>query len=88
MDIFLYITKTLKAPDAARRLYSTIKKEISGLASMPRRCALIGEEPYTQLGVRKLFVENYIAFYLVNETAQEVHVFRILYNRREWNNLI
>lgn len=88
VDIFLYITETLKAPDAAKRLYSKIKKEISGLASMPHRSALIAEEPYTQLGVRKLLIENYIAFFLVDETAQEVHVFRILYNRREWHNFI
>lgn len=70
VDIFLYITEILKALDAARRLYSKIKKEISGLASMPHRCALIAEEPYTQLGVRKLLIENYIAFFL-SFTAQK-----------------
>jgi toxin ParE1/3/4 len=88
VDIFLYITETLKAPDAAKHLYSKIKKEISGLASMPHRCVLIAEEPYAQLGVRKLFIENYIVFFLVDEPTQEVHVFRMLYNRREWHNLI
>lgn len=88
VEIFLYITETLKAPDTARRLYSKIKKGISGLSSMPHRCALIGEEPYKQLGVRKLLIDNYIAFFLVDETSQEVHVFRILYNHREWYNLI
>lgn len=88
VDIFLYITETLKAPDVAKRLYSKIKKEISGLASMPHRCALIAEELYTRLGVWKLLIENYIAFFLMDKTAQEVHVFRILYNRREWHNLI
>lgn len=88
VEIFHYITETLKAPDAARRLYFKIKKEISELSSMPHRCSLIAEEPYKQLGVRKLLIESYIAFFLVDETAQEVHVFRILYNRREWYNLI
>lgn len=88
IDIFLHITETLKSPDAARRLYSKIKKEISSLASMPYRCALIAEEPYAHLGVRKLAIESYIAFFVVDETSQEVHVFRILYNRREWHNLI
>lgn len=88
VEIFLYITETLKAPDAANRLYSGIKKEISGLSSMPQRCALITEEPYKQSGVRKLLIENYIAFFFVDESAQEVHVFRILYSRREWRNLI
>jgi len=33
-------------------------------------------------------VENYSAFYIVNEKDKEIHVFRILYNRREWKNLL
>lgn len=87
-DLFFYITETLKTPDAAKRLYEKIRQEISALASMPYRCPLISEEPYSRLGVRKLFIENYIAFFLIDEAAHEVHVFRILYQRREWHNLI
>ena len=49
---------------------------------------IVLEEPYATLGIRKLPVENYTAFYLLNETAREVHIIRILYNRREWQNLI
>lgn len=87
-SILLYITKTLKSPDAAKRLYQKIKEELTKLSSMPNRCSLVTEEPYSQLGVRKLFIEKYVAFYLVDESAKEVHVLRILYNRREWHNLI
>lgn len=87
-DIFLYITETLKAPEAAGRLYSRIKKEISGLSTMPHRCSPVTEEPYSQIGVRKLLIGNYIAFFFIDENAQEIHVFRILYNRREWHGLL
>ena len=87
-DIFLYITETLNATDAAEQLYSKIKKKLSNLSSMPHRCPLISTEPYKSLGVRKLFIENYIAFFLINETSREIHVFRILYNRQQWNRLI
>ena len=64
-ELFVYITEILKAPDVAKRLYGKIKKEISNLASMPYRCPLISEAPYAQLGVPKLFIEKYIAFFLV-----------------------
>jgi len=40
------------------------------------------------MGVRKLFVENYIVFYIVDEDKREVHILRILYNRREWQTLL
>jgi len=87
-DIIIYITETLKAPDAARNLYHKIKHEILNLELMPYRCPLIAEPPYSQIGVRKLFVENYIAFFVVDEAAHEVHIFRILYNHREWHDLL
>ena len=55
--LFFCITETLKASDAAKRLYGKIKKEIFNLASMPYHCPLIAEEPYVRLGMRKLFRE-------------------------------
>ncbi len=67
MDIFLYITEYLKAPDTAQHLYSKIKQQISTLESMPYRCSLVSDEPYKQLGIRKQFVDNYIIFF-VTET--------------------
>lgn len=88
MDIFLYITEYLKAPDTAQHLYSKIKQQISTLESMPYQCSLVSDEPYQQLGIRKQFVDNYIVFFVVKEAEKEVHVFRILYGKREWRNLL
>ena len=88
MDIFLYITEYLKAPDTAQHLYSKIKQQISTLESMPYRCSLVSDEPYQQLGIRKQFVDNYIVFFVVKEAEKEVHVFRILYGKSEWRNLL
>ncbi len=87
-EIVSYIVDTLKAPDSARRLYFKLREEIMKLGEMPQRCAPILEQPYAQMGVRKLFVANYIAFFLVEEEAKEVHILRILYNRREWHDLL
>lgn len=88
IDIFLYIMEHLKAPDTAQYLYSKIKQQISTLESMPYRCTLVSDEPYKQLGIRKQFVGNYIVFFVVKEEEKEVHVFRILYARREWRSLL
>ena len=88
MDIFLYITEYLKALDTAQHLYSKIKQQISTLESMPYRCSLVSDEPYKQLGIRKQFIDTYIIFFVVKEAEKEVHVFRILYGRRQWRNLL
>ena len=86
--ILLYITKTLKQPTTAKRIYAEIKKQIANLRAMPARQKIVEEEPYAAQGVCKLYVENYMVFYVVDDSKKEVHVFRILYNRREWQNLL
>ena len=86
--ILTYISETLLEPAIAKRIYMSIKEQVLSLSDMPLRYALVDEEPYRSMGVRKIPVENYIAFYIVDEPRYAVHVFRILYNRREWQNLI
>lgn len=86
--ILRYITDTLKEPVIARRIYISIKKQILTLIQLPLRHNVVQEQPYAAMGVRKLLVENYIAFYMIDEEKCEVHILRILYKRREWQNLL
>lgn len=88
LEILTYISETLLEPAAAKRIYLSIKEQVQSLDHMPFRYSVIQEEPYCKLGVRRIPVENYTAFYVVDEAGQAVHIFRILYNRREWRNLI
>jgi plasmid stabilization system protein ParE len=87
-DILLYITKNLHAPDTAKRIHSSIKKSILSLDQNPRRYRLIEEEPYAYLGVRFMLTENYVVFYIVQNDSREIHVLRVLYKRRQWQDLI
>lgn len=90
-DLFgalLYISATLKQPATAKRIYTEIENQISSLQTIPTRQKIMEEEPYAAQGVRRLYVENYMVFYVVDDGKKEVHVFRILYNRREWQNLL
>lgn len=86
--ILLYITDTLKEPVIARRIYTSIKEQILTLRQMPLRHSVVQEQPYASMGVRKLLVENYIAYYIIDEGKFAVHVLRILYNRREWQSIL
>ncbi|MFZ5597996.1 MAG: type II toxin-antitoxin system RelE/ParE family toxin [Bacillota bacterium] len=86
--ILRYIADTLKEPAVARRIYTSIKEQIQALSQMPLRHSVVQDQPYAAMGVRKLLVENYIAFYIINEAKCEVHVLRILYNRREWQYIL
>ncbi|MEL7564741.1 MAG: type II toxin-antitoxin system RelE/ParE family toxin [Dehalobacterium sp.] len=86
--ILRYITDTLKEPVIARRIYTLIKEQILMLSQMPLWHSVVQEQPYAAMGVHKLLVQNYIAFYIIDEEKCEVHVLRILYNRREWQNIL
>lgn len=88
VGILSYISDTLHEPNTAMKIYGSIKKEIITLNKMPLRYALVNEEPYRSMGVRRIPVENYTAFYVVGEEGKTVHIFRILYNRREWQYLL
>ncbi len=88
ISILNYISDTLHEPNIAIRIYGSIKKEILSLNKMPNRYAVVNEEPYRSMGVRRIPVENYTAFYIVDERQNVVHILRILYNRREWKYLL
>ena len=83
-----YINDILKAPESAERVYKSIKNQILSLDEMPYRFPIVKEEPFSFMGVRLMPVENYHAFYIVNDRKNEVHVLRILYNRREWQTIL
>ncbi len=88
VGILSYISDTLHEPNIAIKIYGSIKKEILTLNKTPFRYAVVNEEPYRSMGVRRIPVENYTAFYVVDEKEKTVHIFRILYNRREWQYLL
>jgi toxin ParE1/3/4 len=87
-SILKYITEILKEPVTGKRIYDSIKKQILTLEQMPLRYPLVGDEVFAARGLRKMPVENYFVFYVADEKRGEVHVLRVLYNRREWRDLL
>ena len=83
-----YITNVLKSPESAERIYWLIKDQVLSLDEMAYRFPLVREEPFTSMGVRLMPVENYNTFYIIDEKKSEVHIIRILYSRREWQNIL
>ena len=87
-QIFGYIADTLHEPEAAARLLQSFREAIDSLRQLPFRQHLLQEEPYAALGVRRLFVGNYIVLYSAIESDHIVQVLRVLYKRREWQTLL
>ncbi|MHB8280988.1 MAG: type II toxin-antitoxin system RelE/ParE family toxin [Candidatus Humimicrobiaceae bacterium] len=78
-QIYSYISGRLFAEIAANKLLERIESSIIRLKSFPYSCSFVFDEALKSRGYRKLIVDNYIAFYLVNEMEKQVVIMRILY---------
>ena len=81
-EITAYISHTLHASDSAKNLQQLIKKEMSSFSSMPKRMALIEEEPWHSEGIRKTQVKNFYLYYWVDEEHKTVWFIAVIYARR------
>jgi plasmid stabilization system protein ParE len=88
LGILLHIAETLKEPAIARRIYFSIKNSILTLDEMPQRCKLASDDFFAARGLRRLDAENYSVFFVVDDEKLEVHVLRVLNNRRQWQNFL
>ena len=83
-----HITSELMEPGSALRGYESVKKAILSLDEMSERHAVIQEPPYTELGVRRMYIENYTVFYIVDTQKERVTILRVLYSRRDWKRIL
>lgn len=77
-----YIANELMVPNAAKQLLLSMRESISKLDSMPERYKLLDEEPWRSKGIRRIIVENYYIYYVINENIKEVQVIAVIYAGR------
>ena len=82
-DIYEYIAYELLVPETAAGQTQRIMKEIRALDEMPMRFRLYKEEQWQSEGLRFFPVDNYLVFYLPDETRNTVSIVRIMYGGRD-----
>ena len=87
-DIAIYISSELNAPGTAVKMVDTIEEAISKLEKTALLRPFVRDKRLASLGYRPLVIKNYIAFYVVNEKEKLVAVDRIIYGRRDWQNIL
>lgn len=85
-DVYRYIVDELLVPETVKAQTDRIMKAIRTLEEMPMRHRLYEEEPWHSQGVRVLPVDNYIVFYLSDDTVGIVYIVRIMYGGRDIEN--
>jgi len=86
VEIKQYIKYNLQEPEIAQKLISKIRNEIGKLKHNPEIYAIIDDELINELEIRKLVIDNYIAFYRIKN--DNIEIVRIMYGRRNWIDLL
>ncbi len=79
-----YIEFSLKNLDAADHLLDTADEQISSLAEMPQRYRIVDDPVLSTWEIRFIKVNNYLAFYTIDENKQLVIIVRFLYQKSNW----
>ena len=87
-QIYSYISEKLFESNAANNLLEKIESSIMKLKDFPFSSNLVSDEFLKSKGYRKLIVENYIVFYLVNESEKQVVIIRILYCAQNYQDFL
>lgn len=82
-EIFEYISKNLHELSVANKLMEKIEKSILRLEQNPYSCVEVRVKPHNKV-YRKLVIDNYIALYVVDEKYKQVVIYRILYGRMDY----
>lgn len=88
INIYTYISEVLLVPETAQKQINRILDQIGKLNEMPHRFPLIEKEPWHNRGLRKLIVDNYIVFYLINAKTNEVVILHVFYSGRNIDELL
>lgn len=83
-----YIEFQLMNPEAADALLDKIDAEVNTLSSMPQKHQLVEDPVLNAIGIRFILVNNYMAFYIIDEPEKTVHVIRFLYQKRNWMQIL
>ena len=87
-SIYQYIANERKAPQAAKGQVDRIRRLIRSLSLSPTRFAVVEWEPWASMEMRKVPVNNYLVFYLVENANSTVTVVRIFYGGRNVEEII
>lgn len=87
-DMVSYISTELSAPITALKIIEIIEEALKKLSAMPNIHAKVRDDRLSAMGYRMFVINNYIAFFTINEKEKVVDIERILYGRRDWMRVL
>lgn len=86
--IIFYMTYQLGSPQAARTFLNSMDHTIQEACTFPESGSPLDNEFFPNKTVRKKLVGSYILYYLPDAGAQTIYVLRIVYGRRNLDEIL
>lgn len=86
-DLYSYVAFSLKEPATAQKLVNRIRKAARSLDAQPGRYPVVDWEPWQSMGMHRFTVEDFLLFYLIDQSTRTVTLVRIVYGGRDLQNL-
>ena len=83
-----YIEFTLKNLTAADNLLDVATEQIGLLVDLPQKFRLVDDSVLASWGIRFVIINNYLAFYTIDEEKQTVIIVRFLYHKSNWTSIL
>ncbi len=87
-DIVSYIAGNLSNQKAASDFVDTLQAAIDDLRAFPESSPHVSNEYLPDMDIRKKSVDNYILYYLPDYTEKVILILRIIYGRRNMDEII
>ncbi len=83
-----YIKFVLKNPKASDDLLDEIEGKVKSLRTMPQIHQIIDDPVLGGFEVRAVLIKNFMAFYLIDETENNVKLVRFLFQKSDWISIV
>lgn len=87
-EILGYLAVQLKNPQAAAHFLSQFQASVREVCAYPESGAPVDNEFLPIRAIRKTTVNQYVAYYLPDRAAQAVYVLRVVYGRRNLEEIL
>ena len=87
-EIWSYIAEKLSSPQAAASLMNDIEEATAKLEQFPYLGGEAQDVYLASKGYRRLVVQNYLIFYLVDDANSRVIIMRVVYGAREYRDIL
>lgn len=86
-NLVKYIHVDLCNPDAAKKLYMNLNREVRNMGDFPLKFADSGIR-YRGYIIHKKVYQSYLLFYIISEENQMMYVLRILKDIMNWQDIL